>query len=339
MVIQQAIRQAIDGQHLSREEARRVMEQIMSGSATDAQIGAFLVALRCKGETVAEIAGCAQAMRQQATPIPTCRRNVIDTCGTGGDGAGTFNISTTAAFVAAGAGLCVAKHGNRAISSRCGSADVLQTLGVNIEAGPEKVGQCLDEVGIGFLFAPLLHSAMKHAIGPRREIAVRTVFNILGPLTNPAGAPRQLMGVYAPELTDRLAYVLLELGSERALVVHGRDGLDEITSTGPTQVSELRDGKVLTWEIHPADFGLDTAPREALQGGDPQENARILLEVLGGREGPPRNVVLLNAAAAIVAGGLADRLEQGLEQARAAIDTGAARQTLENLKKVSHSRS
>ena len=240
------------------------------------------------------------------------------------------------AFVACGAGLAVAKHGNRSISSHCGSADVLAALGVNVEASPEKVGECLDEVGIGFLFAVALHGAMKHAIGPRRELATRTVFNVLGPLTNPAGAKRQLIGVYDGALTEALAGVLGQLGSERALVVHGSDGLDEITLTGPTQVSELRDGRVSTRQIDPRDFGLQLAPAEALQGGDAAYNARILREVLDGREGPRRDVVLLNAAAAIAVGGRAEDTTAGLELARASIDSGRARQALDRLVEVSN---
>ena len=334
-MIQQAIQNLIEQRDLSQDEARQVMEQIMSGEATDAQIGAFLIALRCKGETVDEIAGCAQVMRDKATPIQTSRAPVVDTCGTGGDGSGTFNISTTVAFVAAGAGLCVAKHGNRAMSSKCGSADVLNALGVNIEADAAKVGQCLDEVGIGFLFAPMLHGAMKYAIGPRREIGTRTVFNVLGPLTNPAGARRQLIGVYDGELTDKLTDVLKGLGSERAFVVHGSDGLDEITLTGSTRVSELNDGAVSTYEIKPEDFGLQTAGADALQGGDAEENAQILSQVLQGEEGPRRDVVLLNAAAAIAAAGGAQTLAEGVEKAREAIDSGRAYETLENLKRVS----
>jgi anthranilate phosphoribosyltransferase len=335
-MIQQAIQQLVEGKNLGREQARQVMEQIMSGQATQAQIGAFLIALRIKGETIDEITGCAQAMRDKATPIKTSRKNLIDTCGTGGDGSGTFNISTTVAFVAAGAGLCVAKHGNRAMSSKCGSADVLRELGVNIEATPEKVGQCLDEAGIGFLFAPLLHGAMKHAIGPRRELGTRTVFNALGPLTNPAGAKRQLIGVYAAGLTDVVAGVLGELGAERAFVVHGSDGLDEITLTGPTRVSELSQGRVSTREISPEDFGLQRTGSEALKGGSALDNARILLEVLEGREGPRRDMVLLNAAAAIAAGGLARDMKEGLERAAASIDSGKARKALEDLKRVSN---
>ena len=335
-MIQEAIRDLIAGADLGRAKTRAVMDQIMSGQATDAQIGAFLVALRIKGETIDEIVGCAEVMREKATPIATVRSNLIDTCGTGGDASGTFNISTAVAFVACGAGLAVAKHGNRSISSHCGSADVLAALGVNIEAAPEKVGECIDEVGIGFLFAVALHGAMKHAIGPRRELATRTVFNILGPLTNPAGAKRQLLGAFDSALTEPLARVLGELGSERALVVHGSDGLDEITLTGPTQASELRDGQISTRQIHPGDFGLQTVSAEALKGGDAAYNARILRGVLDGEEGPQRDVVLLNAAAAIVVGGLAEDMTAGLEVARASIDSGKARQALDRLIEVSN---
>ena len=336
-MIQEAIRDLIAGADLDRAKMRAVMEQIMSGQATDAQIGAFLVALRIKGETIDEIAGGAEVMREKATPIVTVRPDLIDTCGTGGDDSGTFNISTTVAFVACGAGLAVAKHGTRSISSQCGSSDVLTALGVNVEASPEKVGECIDEVGIGFLFAIALHGAMKHAIGPRRELATRTVFNILGPLTNPAGAKRQLLGVFDSALTEALAGVLRELGSDQALVVHGSDGLDEITLTGPTQVSELRDGQVSTRQIHPGDFGLQTVSAEALKGGDADCNARILRGVLDGEEGPQRDVVLLNAAAAMVVGGRAEDITAGLEVARESIDSGKARHALDRLVEVSNS--
>ena len=336
-MIQEAIRDLIAGADLGRAKMRAVMEQIMSGQATDAQIGAFLVALRIKGETIDEIAGGAEVMREKATPIVTVRPEVIDTCGTGGDDSGTFNISTTVAFVACGAGLAVAKHGTRSISSQCGSSDVLTALGVNVEATPEKVGECIDEVGMGFLFAIALHGAMKHAIGPRRELATRTVFNVLGPLTNPAGAKRQLLGVFDGALTEALAGVLRELGSERALVVHGSDGLDEITLTGPTQVSELKDGQVSTRQIHPGDFGLQTVSAEALKGGDADCNARILRGVLDGEEGPQRDVVLLNSAAAIVVGGRAEDITAGLEVARESIDSGKARRSLDRLVEVSNS--
>jgi len=261
----------------------------------------------------------------------------VDTCGTGGDGLGTFNISTTVAFVTAGAGLAVAKHGNRAMSSQCGSADVLQALGVNVEIGPEAVGRCIDEVGIGFLFAPMLHGAMKYAIGPRRELGTRTVFNILGPLTNPAGARRQLLGVYDGKLTERLAGVLKALGSERAFVVHGKDGLDEITLTGPSRVTELKDGELTTYEVKPQDVGLQTATADQLAGGDAATNAAILQAVLENRAtAAQRDVVLLNAAAAIAAGG-SGTLVEGLEQARDSLASGRAAAALENLKNVSNS--
>ena len=335
-MIQEAVAQLLSGRDLSREQAREVMNQVMSGDATDAQIGAFLIALRCKGESVAEIAGCAEVMREKATAVSTRREPVIDTCGTGGDGSGTFNISTTVAFVAAGAGMCVAKHGNRAMSSKCGSADVLAALGVNIEVTPDKVGQCLDEVGIGFLFAPMLHGAMKHAIGPRREIGTRTVFNVLGPLTNPAGARRQLIGVYDKALTGTLASVLQQMGSERAFVVHGADGMDEITTTGPTTVGELKDGQVTTYEVAPEELGLERSDAAALAGGDAEKNAGILRAVLAGESGPRRDVVLLNGAAAIAAGGGADDLHEGLSRAAESIDSGGARTAMERLIEVSN---
>ena len=331
MDTQAAIAKVIDGEDLTRGEIVAVMDQIMSGKATEAQIGAFLVALRLKGETVDEIVGAVEVMREKATPIETSHDIVVDTCGTGGDRSGTFNISTTAAFVVSGSGLCVAKHGNRAASSQCGSADVLKALGVNIEATPEKVGACLDKVGIGFLFAPALHGAMKHAIGPRREIGIRVIFNVLGPLTNPAGARRQLIGVYDSDLTETLAEVLGQLGSERALVVHGLDGLDEITLTGPSRVSELKDGDVKSYEVTPEDFGLSRSSGEDLKGGDAETNADILQSVLVGQKGPPRDVVLLNAAAALVAGGKSEEFSTGVEIAAGAIDSGMAMQKLEGL--------
>ncbi len=336
MSIQEAIQTLVERHDLTRQQARDVMDVVMSGQATDAQIGAFLIALRCKGETADEVAGCAQAMRDKAVRVTTRRAPVIDTCGTGGDGARTFNISTAVAFVAAGAGACVAKHGNRAVSSACGSADVLEALGVRIDAPPERVSLCLDEAGIGFLFAPLMHGAMKHAIGPRRQIGTRTVFNVLGPLTNPAQADRQLLGVYALELTTRLAGVLGQLGSQRALVVHGHDGLDEITLTGPTQVSELCAGEVRTYEIAPEEFGMACVPGAALQGGTAAQNAAILRGVLDGEPGPARDVVLLNAAAALVVAGLASDLAGGLEQARESLDSRRARRALEALVRVSN---
>ncbi len=336
-MIRDAINKVIAGADLTREEASGVMNQIMSGEATDAQIGAFLVALRLKGESVEEITGCASVMREKAIKIATEHGIVVDTCGTGGDGSGTFNISTTAAFVTAGAGLCVAKHGNRAASSKCGSADVLKELGVNVEAPPEKVEECLDEVGIGFLFAPALHKAMKYAIGPRREIGVRTIFNILGPLTNPAGATRQVVGVYDSNLTDIIAQVLGNLGAEHALVVHGMDGLDEITITDRTKVSEFRDGALESYEIVPEDFGFWRAKTEDLLGGEVHENARIVTDVLSGTKGPTRDIVLMNAGAAILVGGLTDSLGEGMRLAAEAIDSGKAMEKLEELTSVSNS--
>jgi anthranilate phosphoribosyltransferase len=290
-------------QNLTEEEAREAMEIIMTGQATEAQIGGYLVALRMKGETVGEIAGSARAMREQANNVAV-RRNgtLLDTCGTGGDGKHTFNISTTAAFVIAGAGRRVAKHGNRAASSRSGSADVLASLGVNLDLTPEQVGQCIDEVGIGFLFAPKFHPAMKHVGPARRELGQRTIFNILGPLTNPAGATHQIIGVYDPNLTHVLAEVLGSLGSEAALVLHGYGGLDELTTGGPNRVSHLRDGKVTTFELDPFDpcLPLQRSDIADLQGGDPMRNAQILRDILCGEDrGPRRDVVLLNAAAAL----------------------------------------
>ena len=335
-MIQEAIQTLVGGDDLDTNTIARVMDDIMSGKITDAQIGAFLIALRVKGETIEEIAGCARVMRNKATSIRPKRRDLVDTCGTGGDGSGTFNISTTVAFVVAGAGLGVAKHGNRAMSSNCGSADVLAELGFNLECSPEKVAKSIDEVGIGFLFAPALHGAMKHAIGPRREIGTRTVFNVLGPLTNPAGASCQLIGVYAPELTEKLAGVLDQLGAERAIIVHGVDGLDEITLTGSSRLSQLTNGKIETTEIHPSQFGIELSDSNALKGGGAVTNAKILCEILDGSLGPKRDIVLLNAAAALVAGGVSSSIGEGIERAREAIDDRSARNTLDSFIKMSH---
>lgn len=319
--------------HLQVEEAEAVMNQIMAGQATDAQIGAYLMGLRMKGETQDEITGSARAMRANAHLVPTrYNGDLLDTCGTGGDRSGTFNISTTVAFVAAGAGVPVAKHGNRAASSKCGSADVLAALGVNLDLTPEQVGRCIDEIGIGFLFALKLHPAMKNVIGPRREIAVRTIFNILGPLTNPAGAQRQLMGVFAPDLTDTLAHVLGALGAKSALVVSGYGGLDELTTTGPNRVSHYHDGTVTTYELDPSLLGFAGAHISSLLGGDAATNAAILRGVLDGTvDGPKRDVVLLNAAAALLAAGAADSLAAGVEMACDSLDSGAALAKLEAL--------
>lgn len=334
-MIREAISRVVLGEDLGEQEAVEVMNEIMTGEATPAQIASFITALRLKGESIEEITGFARVMRDKATKIGTDEEIVVDTCGTGGDGAHTFNISTCAAFVVAGAGMKVAKHGNRSVSSKCGSADVLKELGVNIEIPPEKVEECLHEVGIGFLFAPLLHGAMKYAIGPRREIGIRTVFNILGPLTNPAGAKCQVLGVYDPKLTEPLANVLKNLGSTHALLVHGMDGLDEITLTHQTRVSELANGEVKTYSISPEDFGFTRCQTKDLKGGEPGENARILLNVLEGRSGPQRDVVLLNAAAGIVAAGAED-LNAGIELAKESIDSGLAKEKLEALKEYTN---
>lgn len=332
-MIKELISKVIEKEDLTEEEATAVMNEIMEGEATPAQIAAFLTALRLKGESVEEITGFARVMREKATRVRVKEKTVVDTCGTGGDGTHTFNISTVAAFVVAGAGLVVAKHGNRSVSSKCGSADLLEALGVKIDADLGKVEECLKEVGIGFLFAPLLHGAMKYAIGPRREIGVRTVFNILGPLTNPAGANAQVLGVYAPELTETLSGVLRNLGSEHAFLVHGSDGLDEITLTGKTKVSELKEGEIANYFISPEDFGMRACEAEDLKGGTVQENAGIALDILKGKEGPKREVVLLNAASAIVAGGEAKDLAEGIEKAAASVDFGKAQEKLELLKK------
>jgi anthranilate phosphoribosyltransferase len=335
-MIQQAIQQLLDGRSLTAEQAEGVMEQVMTGGATPAQIGAFLVALRLKGETIDEIAGCARAMRRAAVAVSPSRTDIVDTCGTGGDGAGTFNISTTTAFVVAGAGVGVAKHGNRSVSSRSGSADVLGALGVDLDMAPEQVARAIDEVGIGFLFAPRLHPAMKHAIGPRRELGVRTIFNVLGPLTNPASAPAQLMGVYDPALTEPLARVLQELGLQAAYVVHSAGGLDELTTTGPNRVSGFgmagAEKGVRTYEIDPRDLGFAPASVDDLRGGDPQENARITRDILARRDlGPRRDTVLLNAAAALQVGGAVDGLAAGVAKAAESIDSGAAMAALNGL--------
>lgn len=331
MDIKQAIASLLEGRNLTQPEAEAVMEQIMAGRATPAQIGGFLIALRLKGETADEVTGLARAMRRNAVSVHSRQPLLVDTCGTGGDGVGTFNISTTTAFVVAGAGLAVAKHGNRSVSSRCGSADVLQALGVNLELSPEEVATCIDEVGIGFLYAPLLHPAMRHAIGPRREMGVRTVFNLLGPLTNPAGAQVQVVGVYDANLTEMMAQALGSLGCKAAFVVHGADGLDELSTTGLNRVSQLRDGQVHTFTLDPLELGLPRATLSDLKGGDGEENAAILRAVLAGRPGPQRDVVLLNAASVLVAGGVAVNLGEGVSMAAQSIDSGAAMDKLEAL--------
>jgi anthranilate phosphoribosyltransferase len=335
-MIQDALAKLLDGLHLSASEAEKVMNQIMTGEATPAQIGGYLVALRMAGETPEEVTGGVRSMRAKVTPIKTKHPLVVDTCGTGGDGTQTFNISTTAAFVVAGAGQPVAKHGNRSVSSKSGSADVLKALGVNLEIPPEQVGRCLDEAGFGFLFAPALHGAMKHAIGPRRELAMRSIFNIMGPLTNPAGAQCQLVGVYAPQLTELAATVLGQVGSLRALVVHGHDGMDEITLTGPTRVSEWDGEQVKTYDVAPGDAGIDTAQARDLVGGSPEDNASIARSILSGEKGPPRDVVLLNASAALMAAGKAEDLKSGALLAAESIDSGKAEEALDRLIEVSN---
>ncbi|NDY42518.1 anthranilate phosphoribosyltransferase [Dissulfurirhabdus thermomarina] len=325
--IRAAISALVEGQDLDEAAMAAVMGEIMEGAATPAQIGAFLTALRLKGETVAEITGAARVMRAKAEGIPVRRAPgevLVDTCGTGGDGAATFNVSTTAAFVVAGAGVRVAKHGNRSVSSRSGSADVLEALGVDLSLAPEAVGRAVEEIGIGFLFAPALHPAMKHAIGPRREIGIRTLFNVLGPLTNPAGAEVQLLGVYDPALTAPLAEALGRLGAARAWVVHGAGGLDEVSLLGPTEVAEWTGSGVRTFRVGPEDAGLAPCRPEDLAGGDAAENARILEAVLSGEPGPRREMVLLNAGAAIHLAGKAPGLREGVRAAAEAVDSGAA---------------
>ena len=335
-MIREAIQALVSGGSLSAEEAAQAMEEIMQGEATPAQFGAFVTALRLKGETVDEICGLAEAMRAKAIPLHL-DHPLVDTCGTGGDGLHTFNISTAAALVAAGAGLKVAKHGNRSVSSLCGSADVLEALGVRIDLGAEGVERCLNEVGIGFLFAPVFHPAMKHAAAPRREIGIRTVFNILGPLTNPASVRAQVLGVAEEALMDKMALVLKRLGCQHALVVHGADGLDEITITGRTMVHELKDGVINTYSIGPEDFGLSRAGPDSLRGGTAGENAELLLRILSGSPGPQLDVVLMNAAAVLLAGGRVSTFPQGLALAREAIATGQARAKLEQLVELSQS--
>lgn len=330
-MIKEAIAKVVEKKNLTEDEMVSVMREIMEGEATPAQIAAFITALRMKGETVDEITGAARVMREKALKVKTKASVVVDTCGTGGDESFTFNISTAAAFVAAGAGLTVAKHGNRSVSSKSGSADVLKSLGVNIEAEVERVEECLDNIGIGFLFAPMMHGAMKHAAPVRREIGIRTIFNILGPLTNPAGAQYQVLGVYRSELTEVLANVLKNLGSARAFVVSGNDGLDEMTLTTETKVSELKDGKVNTYSIKPEEFGMTRCKLFELQGGEPDDNARIIREILKGDKGAKRDVVVLNAAAAIAASGKAKEMKEGIKLAEEAIDSGKAMEKLEKL--------
>ena len=352
MILDALHRIANQGQSLARAEAREVMSEVLAGNCTDAQIAALLVALRLKGETVEEIVGFAEAIRSAATPLPswsgedrdrsrspsdalyvsgTGRDALVDTCGTGGDASGTFNISTAAAFVTAGAGVRVAKHGNRSLTSKCGSADVMEALGVNIQLSPERAAQCLREVGICFLYAPDLHSSMKQVQKVRRELRLRTMFNLLGPLTNPAHASGQVVGVYALDMVEKLAEALSMLGLHRALVVHGLDGLDEITITGPTRIAEARDGTVRSYEVDPEEFGMKRSTLEDISGGDAAENAAIVREVLSGKKSPRRDVVVLNSAAALVAAGRANHLADGIPIAAQSIDSGAAAAKLDGL--------
>jgi anthranilate phosphoribosyltransferase len=335
-VIQEALVTLLDRRDLSRSEAREVMDEIMRGEATSAQIGGFLVALRAKGETPDEIAGCAEAMREHVLPVHPLRDDIVDTCGTGGDGGRTFNISTAAAIVAAAAGAAVAKHGNRAVSSQSGSADVLEALGFSLEQPPERIAESIDTLGFGFMFAPTHHPAMRHAAPVRRELATRTVFNLLGPLTNPAGARAQVIGVFSPGLVRTMADVLAQLGARRAFVVHGANGIDELSPAGPNLVCEVTDGAVLERTIDPAELGIEPCPPEELAGGDPATNAETIRRIFAGEPGGKRDAVILNAAGAIAAAGHSDDLREGLEIAREAVDSGAAAERLQQLQEFSH---
>jgi anthranilate phosphoribosyltransferase len=344
-MIKEIITKVVNGNDLTEGEMEASMEEVMAGKATPAQIGSFITALRIKGETVDEIVGAARAMRAKAIKI--CTNNhlvnidrdevnaedetILDVVGTGGDGTGTFNVSTTTSFVAAGAGVKVAKHGNRAVSSLCGSADVLESLGVKLEVTSTDVERCIQEIGIGFLYAPLFHGAMRYAAGPRREIGIRTIFNLLGPLTNPAGASAQVLGVYELGLTERIAYVLKNLGTKEAFVVCGEGTFDEISICGPTRISHLKGGEVTTFELTPEEFGFRRAAIAAIRGGSAQENARIVRSILNGERGPKRDMVLLNAAAAFVAVGLDSTIQEGIVRARDALDSGRARKKLDDL--------
>ena len=330
-MIADLIRKAADGLDLTSEEAKAGMTEIMSGQASPVQIAAFLVAMRMKGETPEEVTEFARVMRQHVRSVSPRARPLVDTCGTGGDAIKTFNVSTCAAFVAAGAGVAIAKHGNRSVTSKCGSADVLEALGIRFDLSPEEAAQCIDNIGLGFMFAPSYHPAMKYAGPVRRELGLRTMFNMLGPLTNPAGAKAQVLGVYSPDLTELHASVLRNLGSQRAYVVHGVGGLDELSTLGETRVTELKEGEMRTYNVTPEDFGLERAVPEDLQGGTPEDNAQLLVDILGGKEGPARDIVLLNAAAAIAAGGKADTLREGLAVAADSVDSGAARSKLQAL--------
>ena len=331
----EALQRVIAGTGLNRGQMATLMDRLMGGELDDAFKAGLLTALAAKGETAAEIAGAVDVLRRRVVPIPHSRERIVDTCGTGGDGKGTFNVSTAAALVAAAVGAAVAKHGNRSVSSRCGSADVLEALGVRVESDPQAAGRCLDEIGICFLFAPEYHPAMREVMPVRRALGVRTIFNLLGPLTNPAGARRQLLGVYAPHLVELVATVLAELGAEAAMVVHGEDGLDELTTTGSTQVAEVREGRVRSYKLDPEALGLARARPDALAGGDPQENAALMVRVLEGESGALSDITVLNAGAALFVAGEVSDLADGVQQARGALDNGAAQAKLEQLREVS----
>ncbi|MGD8483969.1 MAG: anthranilate phosphoribosyltransferase [Thioalkalispiraceae bacterium] len=336
MDMQAAIKAVTEGKNLSVDEMTSVMRTIMTGEATPAQIGGFLIGLRMKGETVDEIAAAASVMRELATHVDVKAEHMVDTCGTGGDGASTFNISTTSAFVVAAAGGSVAKHGNRSVSSKSGSADVLEAAGVNLQLTPEQVAQCIEQVGVGFMFAPAHHSAMKHAIGPRKEMGVRTIFNVLGPLTNPAGAPNQVLGVYSEQWLEPLAKVLGKLGSQHVLVVHAEDGMDEISIGSPTRVAELKDGKVTTYTITPEQFGIERGEVAKLAVSNAQDSLALIKAVLNNEAGPAKDIVVLNAGAAIYVAGLAESLEAGIKQADDTIASGKAAEKLEALVNLSN---
>jgi len=336
----EAIKKVVEGQDLSRQEMQEVMDELMEGRATDAQIGSLLTALRMKGETVDEIAGAAAVMRQKATRIEPhlpAGEPLVDIVGTGGDASGTFNVSTTTAFVVAGAGIKVAKHGNRSVSSRSGSADLLEELGVNLDVGPERVTRCIEEIGLGFLFAPKLHPAMKSVIGPRRQMGIRTIFNLLGPLTNPAGAEIELLGVFSRDLCPVMAGVLAELGARRAWVVHGSGGMDELSIAGASTVSSIEDGRVDTFQVAPSDFGLPESQLSEIMGGGPEENAAITRAILQGQKGPKRDMVVLNAAAAIHLAAKASDLKEARALAEESIDSGRAMKVLEDLVEMTNS--
>ncbi|MDV3238746.1 MAG: anthranilate phosphoribosyltransferase [Gammaproteobacteria bacterium] len=337
MDMQAAIRAITEGRDLSHADMTDVMRLIMTGQATPAQIGGFLIGMRMKGETVDELAAAAEVMRELAARVEVDGPHLVDIVGTGGDGSSTFNISTASTFVVAAAGGRVAKHGNRAVSSKSGSADLLEAAGVKLDLQPEQVRRCIDEVGVGFMFAPMHHSAMKHAVGPRKEMAVRTLFNLLGPLTNPAGAPHQVLGVFSSEWVRPVAEVLKRLGSVHALVVHSQDGMDEISVAAPTEVAELKDGRIVTYQIVPEDFGLPRSDMGALKVADACESLAIIEGVLAGKPGPARDIVLLNAGAAIYAADLVDTLAAGVQRAAEVIDSGAAREKLAALVRVSNS--